>query len=70
MASTAANRAGLLATGSTPAAANALCRLAGMVSITRTNTMSIAQVAEARDLVMFSISEAHFEARQRAGVDR
>ncbi len=70
MASTAANRAGLLATGSTPAAANALCKLAGMVSITRTNTMSIAQVAEARDLVMFSISEAHFEARQRAGVDR
>ena len=70
MASTAASRAGLLATGSVPAAATALCKLAGMPSSTRHNAMSMAQVAETRELLLFAISEAHLEARQRAGVDR
>jgi len=70
MASTAASRAGLLATGSVPSAATALCKLAGMPSSTRHNAMSMSQVAETRDLLLFAISEAHFEARQRAGVDR
>ncbi len=70
MASTAASRAGLLATGSVPSAATALCKMAGMPSSTRHNAMSMSQVAETRDLLLFAISEAHFEARQRAGVDR
>lgn len=70
MASSAASRAGLLAIGSVPAAATALCKLAGMPSSTRHNAMSMAQVAETRDLLLFAISEGHFEARQRAGVDR
>ncbi len=70
MASTAASRAGLLATGSVPSAATALCKLAGMASSARHNTIGMTQIAEARDLLLFAVSEAHFEARQRAGVDR
>ncbi len=70
MASTAASRAGLLATGSVPSAATALCKLAGVPSSARHNAIAMTQVAEARDLLLFAVSEAHFEARQRAGVDR
>jgi hypothetical protein len=69
VASEAANRAALLATGSAPAALSALHKLAGLPAHVRPSAATLAQVVEARDLVLFAISEAHFEARQRAGVD-
>jgi hypothetical protein len=69
LASTAGNRAGLLATGSLPSALSALTKLAG-VTRERTTATIVAQVEEARDLLRFAISESHFEARQRAGADR
>ena len=69
LASTAGNRAGLLATGSLPSALSALTKLAG-VTRERTTASIVAQVEEARDLLRFAISESHFEARQRAGADR
>jgi tetratricopeptide (TPR) repeat protein len=69
LASTAGNRAGLLATGSLPSALSALAKLAG-VGKERTTATIVAQVEEARELLSFAISESHFEARQRAGADR
>jgi cellulose synthase operon protein C len=70
VASTAGNRAGLLATGSLPAALSALAKLSGLAREGRTTATVIAQIEEARELLGFAISEGHFEARQRAGADR
>jgi tetratricopeptide (TPR) repeat protein len=70
VASQAANRAALLATGQAPAALSALHKLAGVSAQVRPNADTLTQVAEARELVLFALSEAHFEARQRAGADR
>jgi tetratricopeptide (TPR) repeat protein len=69
VASTAGNRAGLLATGSAAAAFTALGKLAGLKPVAGADRELLDQVEEARDLLSFAISEAHFEARLRAGVD-
>jgi hypothetical protein len=68
VASTAGNRAGLLATGSPTAALSALGKLAGLMGGGFDREL-LEQVEEARDLLSFALSEAHFEARLRAGVD-
>jgi tetratricopeptide (TPR) repeat protein len=68
VASTAGNRAGLLATGSPAAALSALAKLAGLSGAGFDREL-LDQVEEARDLLSFAIGEAHFEARLRAGVD-
>lgn len=70
LASTAGNRAALVATGSVQAGLSALFKLAGLPSEARLSPSAIAQVEEARDLLTFAISEAHFEARGRAGAER
>jgi tetratricopeptide (TPR) repeat protein len=70
LASTAGNRAGLLATGSLPSALSALAKLSGLAREGRTTATVVAQIEEARELLGFAISESHFEARQRAGADR
>ena len=69
VASTAGNRAGLLAAGSLGAALSALAKLAGLKLSGAFDRDLLDKVEEARDLLSFSISEAHFEARLRAGVD-
>lgn len=69
LASGAGSRAALLATGITPAALSALCKLSGSKE-PRINAETLADVEEARDLLGFSVSEPHFEARQRAGAER
>ncbi|HEX6244720.1 MAG TPA: hypothetical protein VFZ61_27565, partial [Polyangiales bacterium] len=69
VASTAGNRAGLLATGSPGAAFTALGKLAGLKPTAGADRELLDKVEEARDLLSFAIGEAHFEARLRAGVD-
>ena len=69
VASTAGNRAALLVTGSVSAALSALTKLAGLPARTHFDNAMLAQVDEARDLLSFAVSDAHFEARLRAGVD-
>jgi cellulose synthase operon protein C len=70
VASAAGNRAGLLATGSIRAALSALTRLAGLPVPDAFDRGVLAQVDEARELLNFALSEAHFEARLRAGADQ
>jgi tetratricopeptide (TPR) repeat protein len=70
VASTAGNRAALLATGSIRAALSALTKLAGLPAPPLFDKSVLDQVDEARDLLSFSLSEAHFEARLRAGADQ
>jgi hypothetical protein len=70
LASTAGNRAALVATGSVPGGIGALIKLGGIVHDQRPRAALLGEIEEARDLLSFSISEAHFEARQRAGADR
>jgi hypothetical protein len=69
VASTAGNRAGLLATGSIGHALSALIKLAGLRYDHPIDRDLLEKVEEARDLLSFALSEAHFEARLRAGVD-
>jgi hypothetical protein len=69
IASTAGNRAGLLATGSLSSALSALIKLAGLRHERPFDRALLERVDEARDLLSFALSEAHFEARLRAGVD-
>lgn len=69
VASTAGNRAGLLATGSVSHALSALIKLAGLQYDRPFDRELLEKVEEARDLLSFALSEAHFEARLRAGVD-
>jgi hypothetical protein len=69
VASTAGNRAGLLATGSIGDALSALIKLAGLPYVPPVDRDLLEKVEEARDLLSFALSEAHFEARLRAGVD-
>ena len=69
LASTAGNRAALLATGSVPAAISALTKLGGILE-KRPPAGVLGEIEEAKDLLSFSISESHFEARQRAGAER
>jgi hypothetical protein len=70
VASAAGNRAALLATGSIQAALSALTRLAGLPVPSTFDRALLAQVDEAHDLLSFALSEAHFEARLRAGADQ
>ena len=63
------DRIGLLATGSVPAALNALLKLAGETnagSDVAARVASTKRSPEAHSLIAFAISEAHFEARKRA----
>jgi hypothetical protein len=69
VASTAGNRAGLLVTGSVSSALSALTKLAGLPAQAHFDNPLFEQVGEARDLLSFAVSDAHFEARLRAGVD-
>ncbi|MFT3921112.1 MAG: hypothetical protein QM778_01125 [Myxococcales bacterium] len=70
LASAAANRAALLATGSMPAALGALIKLGGIVNLARPQASVLSEIEEAKDLLSFAIAETHFEARQRAGAER
>jgi hypothetical protein len=70
LASFAGNRAALLATGSLRAGLSALVKLTGVNVDAAVLAPVILQVEEARELLHFAISEAHFEARHRAGADR
>jgi hypothetical protein len=70
VASTAGNRAALLATGAIRAGLSALTKLAGLPVPAHFEKGVLAQVQEAHDLLSFALSEAHFEARQRAGADQ
>ncbi len=62
------DRIGLLATGSVPAALNALLKLAGETSPSNDVAARVASTKrspEAHSLIAFAISEAHFDARKR-----
>ncbi len=64
------NRVGLLASGSAPAAFSALAKLSGEREVPPDPTARIAMLSrfpEAMSLLSFSISDACFEARRRAG---
>ncbi len=69
LASSAGNRSALLATGNVSAGISALCKLSGS-NETRPDVAKLTAFEEARELLAFSISEPHFEARQRAGAER
>jgi tetratricopeptide (TPR) repeat protein len=64
------NRTALLASGSAPAAFSALAKLSGERELPADPTARIAMLTrfpEAASLLTFAISDAHFEARRRAG---
>lgn len=64
------DRMALLATGSMPAATSALLRLAGIpveAADVPGRVAAVRRSSEALALVRFAVSEAHFEARRRAG---
>jgi len=66
------DRAALVLTGNVPSAIDALLKIAGR-EVPKTNAgrlEAIAQTPEALALLRFAISDAHFEARAQAGVDR
>jgi hypothetical protein len=65
------DRAALLMTGNTPAALSALAKLAGEAALPTDPNGRVATLRrspEAASLISFAISDAHFEARQRAGL--
>ncbi len=64
------DRLALLALGSVPAGVEALLQLAGLGNESADRVVLLDKVPEARELVHFAISDAHFDARQRAGADR
>ncbi|MCA9601216.1 MAG: tetratricopeptide repeat protein, partial [Myxococcales bacterium] len=68
------DRAALVATGSVPAGMGALLKMAGvsrpMTGPTNVRAAGLARVEEALGLVLFGLSEEHFEARMRTGADR
>lgn len=67
------DRVALLATGSAPAAIGALLKLAGDTGGPPQTTVRVAAIRRlpsASALLGFAISDAHFEARHRAGADR
>jgi hypothetical protein len=66
------DRVALLATGNLPAAISALLRLTGAdVPLTDPRRIEAVQrVSAARALLAFAVSDAHFDARHRVGVDR
>jgi tetratricopeptide (TPR) repeat protein len=66
------DRAALLLTGRLPAAVDALLKIAGhdVPSHAAGRLDAIRETPEALALLRFSISDAHFEARAQAGVDR
>jgi hypothetical protein len=70
VASAAGNRAALLACGSVRAALAALTKLAGLPVPAAFDRSLITQVDQAQDLLSFALSEAHFEARLRAGAEQ
>jgi hypothetical protein len=62
------DRIGQIATGSVPAALNALLKLAGETSPSNDVAARVASTKrspEAHSLIAFAISEAHFDARKR-----
>jgi len=68
------DRAALLAVGSAPAAMGALLKVAGnirpMTGRPDMRATALTRAPEALSLVQFAMSEEHFEARQRTGVDK
>lgn len=65
------DRAALLMTGNAPAAISALAKLAGEAALPTDPSARVASVrrsAESASLVSFALSDAHFEARHRAGL--
>ncbi|MEM9187659.1 MAG: hypothetical protein AAGF12_00685 [Myxococcota bacterium] len=66
------DRAALLATGSAPAGIDALLLLAGsqLGGTQAAKVAAVRRVPEAAALVEYGISDVHFEARHRAGLDR
>jgi len=66
------NRAALTLTGDVPAAVDALLKMAGheVPASVDGRLSAIRETPEAWGLVRFAISDAHFEARAQAGVDR
>jgi tetratricopeptide (TPR) repeat protein len=68
-----ANRVALVAGGSARAALGSLLKLAGEPGLAESPSARLSQLTrcvEARALVSFAVSEAHFEARHRTGADR
>ena len=68
------DRVALLALGTTPAALSGLLKLAGAevpegAPVTR-RVKTLRKVGEAWNLLRFAISDAHFDARRRAGAER
>ena len=67
------NRVALVASGSVPAAMSALAKLSGERELPADPTARIAMLQrfpEAASLLAFAVSDAHFEARKRAGIGR
>ncbi|HJL16177.1 MAG TPA: hypothetical protein RMH99_10995 [Sandaracinaceae bacterium LLY-WYZ-13_1] len=67
------NRTALVASGSAPAAVSALAKLSGERELPTDPPSRLAMVQrfpEAASLLAFAVSDAHFEARHRAGVGR
>jgi hypothetical protein len=65
------NRVALVASGSVPAAMSALAKLSGERELPADPTARIAMLQrfpEAASLLAFAVSDAHFEARKRAGI--
>jgi hypothetical protein len=64
------DRAALLMTGNTPAALSALARLAGegLPADPHARVAQVRRSVESASLVSFAISDAYFDARQRAGL--
>ncbi|MDQ3038087.1 MAG: hypothetical protein M3Y87_37185, partial [Myxococcota bacterium] len=67
------DRVALLALGSVPAALSALLKLSGEPGLAETSSARVAQLRrfpEVLALASFAVSDLHFEARSRAGLDR
>ena len=66
------DRAALVLTGDTPAAVSGLLKIAGceLTAGPAGRLAAVAGTPEALALVHFAVSDAHFEARAQAGVDR
>lgn len=67
VASSAASRAALLATGDIEAAVTGLIKLAALSSARTDRLAAAAQIDELRDLITFALSDSYFEALARAG---
>ena len=64
------SRVALTLTGDVPSAVNALLKVAGMPRVEARRLTMVRAAPEAWGLIRFALSDAHFEARAQAGVDR